>query len=249
MFTDEHALFQLLPAYIRSRDAGAKQELEQLVAVIGGQAAALERDLERMYDGWFIETCDDWLVPYIADLIGLEPAHLSIGEDPERRRRLAQVLSARAATANAIPHRRRKGTLWILEELARDVAHWPARAVEFYRRVVVASHLDHLQPSRPAVADIRSAQAMSQLNGPLDAFCHLNDVRRISAESRGRYAVQNVGLFVWRLRPYPVTRTTAYCREDVGKHCFTFSALGQDTQLFRAPAPETDRTALARAEH
>lgn len=250
MFTDEHALVQLLPSYIRSRDAAAGGPLDQLVAVIGGQAAALERDLERMYDGWFIETCDDWLIPYIADLIGLEPAHLSTGEDAERGRRLSQVLSARSATANAIAHRRRKGTLWILEELARDVAHWPARAVEFYRQTVVASHLDHLQPARPAVADVRSAHELSQLNGPLDGFRHLTDVRRISsAESRGQYAVQNVGLFVWRLRPYPVTQTTAYCREDVGKHCFTFSALGQDTQLFRAPAPETARTSIASAEH
>jgi len=250
MFTNEHALVQLLPSYIRSRDANSGNELEQLVAVIGGQAAALERDLERMYDGWFIETCDDWLIPYLADVVGLEPAHVSTVENAERRRRLTQVLSARSATANAIAHRRRKGTLWILEELARDVAHWPARSVEFHRQVVVASHLDHLYATRAALADVRSAHALSQLSGPVDGFCHLTDVRRISnADSRGQYAVQNVGLFVWRLRPYPVTRTTAYCREEAGKHCFTFSALGQDTQLFRAPSPETTRTSTARAEH
>jgi hypothetical protein len=247
MFTDEHALFQLLPAYIRSRDAAAKGELEQLLAVVGDQAVALQRDLERMYDGWFIETCDEWVIPYIADLVGVEPAHVSSGDDVERAGQLARVLSARAATANAIAHRRRKGTLQILEELARDVAHWPARAVEFYRRVVAASHLDHLQPSRAAVADIRSAHTLSQLNGPFDERCHLTDVRRIgNADSPGRYAVQNVGLFVWRLRAYPVTRTTAYCREDIGKHCFTFSALGHDTALFRAPLNDDLPTEITR---
>jgi hypothetical protein len=251
MLTERHALYRLLPAYIRFRDQKAGKELEPLLTIVGDQAAALQRDLERMYDGWFIETCDEWIVPYIGDLLGLEPAHLAPGEaGSERAGRLRQVLSARSATANAIAQRRRKGTLWVLEEIARDLAHWPARAVEFYRHLVVASHLDHLQPARPAIADLRSARRLADLNGPFDEFCHLSDVRRIShGGSRGLYGLPNVGLFVWRLRPYNVSKTPAYCREDAGMHCFTFSALGHDTQLFRAPRPESVRTDIARAEH
>lgn len=239
MFTDRHTLYRLLPAYIRFRDQKAGHELEQILAIVGDQAAALQRDLERMYDGWFIETCDEWLIPYIGDLLGLEPAHLATGEPgSERDRRLRGVLSARLATANAIAQRRRKGTLWVLEEIASDLAHWPSRAVEFCRHLVVASHLDHLQPSRRATADVRSARRLADLNGPFDDFCHLGDVHRIGhGESRGQYGVPNVGLFVWRLRPYNVTRTAAYCREDAGIHCFTFSALGHNTQLFRKQRP------------
>jgi hypothetical protein len=249
MFTEPDALYRLLPAYIRFRDQKIDQPLEQLLSIVGDQAAAIERDLERMYDGWFIETCDDWLIPYIGDLLGLEPAHLAVAQanlacGPE----LARVLSARSATANAIAHRRRKGTLWVLEEIARDIAHWPARAVEFYRQLAVASHLDHPQPSRLAVADIRAARSLVDLDGPFDGFCHLNDVRRIShAASPGRFAIPNVGVFVWRLRPYTVTKTTAYCREEAGMHCFTFSALGHDTPLFRAPVAEPRSTDIARA--
>jgi hypothetical protein len=251
MFTEPDALYRLLPAYIRFRDQKADGELRQLLSIVGDQAAAVQRDLERMYDGWFIETCDEWLIPYIGELVGLESPHLTSGRPGmEREQRLRQVLSARSAVANAIAQRRRKGTLWVLEEIARDIAHWPARAVEFYRQVVVAAHLDHLQPARTATADLRSARRLVDLDTPFDEFCHLGDVRRISHEqSPGWYGIPNVGLFVWRLRPYKVTATAAYCREDVGAHCFTFSALGNDTQLFQNPSPEIERSDIARAEN
>jgi hypothetical protein len=251
MFTESDALYRLLPAYIRFRDQKAGGELKQLLSIIGNQAGALQLDLERMYDGWFIETCDEWLIPYLGDLVGLALGPItSRAPGTEREQRLRQVLSARSATANAIADRRRKGTLWILEEISRDVAHWPARAVEFYRRVVVATHLDHLQPARTATADLHSARRLADLDSPFDNFCHLGDVRRISDEqSSGRYGIPNVGLFVWRLRPYSVTKTAAYCREEVGPHCFTFSALGNDTQLFQNPIPEIERSKIARAEN
>jgi hypothetical protein len=251
MLTDPNTLYRLLPAYIRFRDQKSGSPLQQLLGLAGDQAAAIARDLERMYDGWFIETCDEWLIPYIGDLVGVEPAHVAAGTAGiERDQRLRQVLSARAATANAIAERRRKGSLWVLEEISRDAAHWPARAVEFYRRVVVASHIDHLQPGRTAIADLHSARRLLDLDTPFDDFCHLADVRRIgNTDSPGRYGIPDVGLFVWRVRPYSVTATTAYCREDVGSNCFTFSALGNDTQLFQNPLPEIERSAIARAEN
>jgi hypothetical protein len=251
MFSEPDALYRLLPAWIRFRDQKSDGPLQQLLSIAGDQTAALQRDLERMYDGWFIETCDDWLIPYIGDLVGLDPAHLALGPaGAERQHRLRQVLSARAATANALAHRRRKGTLWVLEEIARDVGHWPARGVEFYQHLVGTTHLDHPQPKRLAIADVHSARRLADLDGPFDEFCHMSDVRRVSnAESRGQYAIPNIGLFVWRLRPYRVTSTTAYCHEEIGAHCFSFSALGYDTQLFQRPVPEAERSVIARAEN
>src|SRR5262245_21736732 len=124
MVPEPTAIYDLLPSIVRSRDQAGTRALKELLTIVGGQGAALQRDLDRMYDGWFIETCDEWLIPYIGDLLGLEPAHLTrngVSGSPG----LAGALSARAATANAIAHRRRKGTLWVLEELARDLAHWP----------------------------------------------------------------------------------------------------------------------------
>ena len=34
------------------------------------QVAVLEDDLEQLYDDQFIETCAEWVVPYIGDLVG-----------------------------------------------------------------------------------------------------------------------------------------------------------------------------------
>ena len=60
----------------------------------------------------------------------------------------------------------------------------------------------------------------------------------------GRYDIPSLGLFAWRLRAYTVSHCHAYCLEDVGPHRFTFSALGNDTQLFNVPRPD-DETAIS----
>ncbi len=261
MFADKDALYDLLPAYIRLRDAQTgirfpdeqtgveRQEgaLQELMAIIGAQARLIERDFVRMYDNWFIETCDDWVVPYIGDLLGYDMLPGPAGDrGTVSGRRLAQVVAPRREVANLIAHRRRKGTLWLLEELAQDVANWPARAVEFYRLLAVSQHLDHRQLTRTATVDVRDATRLELLDTPFDTSGHLADMRRISSEeSPGHHNIPNVGLFVFRIKPYTVTKTSAYCREDEGLHCYTFSVLGNDTPLYRLPEPERDATSLA----
>ena len=54
--------------------------------------AALEENVEQLYDDQFIETCADWVAPYIGDLIGYRPLH---GVAPT-------VASPRAEVANTI---------------------------------------------------------------------------------------------------------------------------------------------------
>ncbi|HRP22095.1 MAG TPA: hypothetical protein PK925_15830, partial [Alicycliphilus sp.] len=66
-------LYQLLPAIHRLRDAEQGQPLRALLAVIEEELTALELDAARLYDNWFIETCDEWTVPYIGDLVGARP--------------------------------------------------------------------------------------------------------------------------------------------------------------------------------
>ncbi|WP_082568374.1 hypothetical protein [Rhizobacter sp. Root1221] len=240
MQAPRESLYSLLPAVIRQRDQNAEKALEQLLAIIDEQAVQIERDFERMYDNWFIETCDDWVVPYIGDLLGYElpPGVLASGAGSAA---LERVLAPRREVGNLIAQRRRKGTAVVLEALARDIANWPARAVEYYQRLVVAQHLDHLRPERAATIDLRGQSALLRADSPFDASCAIVDVRRIgSAQSRGRFNITNVGLHVYRLRRYPVTRTEAYCREDQGLHCYTFSVLGNDAPLFRLPQPAAE---------
>ena len=62
------------PRSTGTRDAARRaiQRREALLALLScaEQARALEEDVERLYDDQFIETCDDWVVPYIGDLVG-----------------------------------------------------------------------------------------------------------------------------------------------------------------------------------
>ena len=97
-----------------------------------------------------------------------------------------------------------------------------------------------------ATLDVRNGDALEGLDGPFDEIAHTVEVRRInSRHSQGRYNIPSVGLFVWRLKAYPVTQTPAYCLEEEGPHCYTFSALGNDTPLYIRPQQEAEPTDIA----
>ena len=247
-------LFELLPVIYRLRDAeradqGQPGPLQSLLRVIGGQVDLVEADIARLYDNWFIETCEDWVVPYIAELIGYRPvSEAGRAGDPRgvegslRNRWLVP----RREVAGTLGFRRRKGTLALLELLGADVAGWPARAAELYRNLLVTEPINHLHPRRGRMVDLRQADALDLIDGPFDRQAHSVDVRRVgSTRTPGRHNIPSVALFVWRLGPYSVTHTPACCNEDEGPHCYTFSVLGNDCQLFTRPVPERDPWTIA----
>ncbi|WP_426700918.1 hypothetical protein ACPPVV_16305 [Rhodanobacter sp. Col0626] len=245
-------LYDLLPVVYRMRDEEQGYPLRDFLRVLATQANVLEQDIARLYDNWFIETCADWVVPYIGDLLGytlLPEAATLDASGGACVAGLGRVLAPRADVANTIDARRRKGTLSLLEDLSRDAAGWPARAVEFYRRLGWMQHLDHRHPHRGGTADLRDPGRLQRIgwaNGAFDPFAHSVDVRRMgSAHRRGRYSIPDVGVFACRLRSYPVTRSSAYCVEERGPHCFSFSVLGNDTPLFQRPLEESEPTHIA----
>lgn len=232
-FPDPDRLYMLLPAVYRQRDMENGEPLRALLQIIAEQVALVEDDITRLYDNWFIETCDDWVVPYIADLIGYVPVHEAGSvtveggtEDPLRNR----ILIPRREVANTIANRRRKGTLALLDGLAGDVTGWPARAVEFSRLLAGTQALAHPQPGGGRTLDLRDGSALDQIGGPFDARAHLADMHR-----RGRYSPDSVGLFAWRRGSYSVTLAPAFPVPEAGPHCFRFSALGQDVPLHIRP--------------
>jgi hypothetical protein len=239
-------LYALLPAIHRMRDADQGYALRALLRVIAEQVNVVEDDIAGLYENWFIETADDWAVPYIGDLVGYRPA-ADGGMPPDSSVcDTSPVLVPRREIANLIRYRRRKGTLALLELLANDVAGWPARAVEFFKLLGWNQNIDHLHAHRHRIADLREMDALERLDGPFDAISHAVDVRRVdSSRTRGRYNIPGVGVFLWRLQSYSVTRTPAYCVEESGPHCFNFSVLGQDAPLFVKPQPETDPAHIA----
>jgi hypothetical protein len=232
-------LYDLLPSVYRQRDADQGYALQALLQVIAEQVNAVEDDILQLYENWFVETCQDWVVPYLGDLVGYRPVP-GVGETGN------PILTPRAEVANTVRFRRRKGTLALLEQLARDVAGWPARAVEFYRLVGFTQSLNHLRLRRGRTVDLRRTEALDRLGGPFEEIARTVDVRRLGSPlESGRPNLPGVGLFLWRLRTYPVTSAPAYNVEEVAPNAFTFSMLGNDSQLYVRPAPEAEPTAIA----
>lgn len=240
-------LYRLLPAIHRLRDAEQGEPLRALLAVVEHELEALEADSARLYDNWFIETCDEWTVPYIGDLLGARPI----------RPVESAGVSLRAWVANTLAYRRRKGTARVLEQLARDVTGWPAVAVEFFQRLATTQHLNHVRHRPAATASVRDA-ARAELaqtdDGAFDPFAHTLEVR--NADPRGgRHNIPHVGLFLWRLRaafigagsPGDAAADFLSARPGLGGHWHLHPA-GVDAPLFNRPRTEDGAIASATGE-
>lgn len=92
------------------------------------------------------------------------------------------ILIPRSDVANTIHNRRRKGTLRLLEEIANEVAGWPAHAVEFYRLLGWTQNINALQRRRGRTLNLRHGDALEQVDGPFDTAAHTVDVRRIVSQ-------------------------------------------------------------------
>ena len=129
--------------------------------------------------------------------------------------------------------------------LANDVAGWPARAVEFLQLLGWHSGAQLPAPGPGRAPSTCARTAMLDLArqpvrpaGATRSTC----VASTRARRVGRHNIPSVGVFVWRLRSYPVTQTPAVCVEKAGPHCFTFSVLGNDAPaLSRSPSPKPIR--------
>lgn len=226
-------LYDLLPALYRSRDAEQGHPLRALLGVMDGQREALERNLRDLYDSWFIETCPEWVVPYIGDLLGVRPI-----------RAISGGASLRPYVGNTIAARRAKGTAAALEELAQDVSGWAAAAAEMFRRLGTTQHLSHLRPDNLRTPDLRDTAALERLGGPFEQANYTADVRLIGSR-RGLYNIPNVAVFLYRLLALPHEGGVVRPSTPDGPARFRFSPLGHDLTLFNPR--RTDRGVADRA--
>ena len=242
MSFDAERIYGLLPSTYRLRDGEQGGPLRALLSVIAGQVAVLENDLAQLLDDQFVETCAPWVLPYIGDLLGIRGLP-SVGADR---------INPRAEVAHTLGYRRRKGTSAMLQQLARDVTGWPARAVEFFQVLATTQHVNHVRRESRAFVEVRDADRLDFVNGPFEHLpgsierrdlTHRVDVRHV-ASGRGRYDIPHVGIFVWRLRPYAWTRApAAMVARDPRR--FTFDPLGRDTPLFHLPRTQDRFAGLA----
>jgi hypothetical protein len=235
-------LYELLPVLYRIADTQHDGQLRALLQRITAQADALHDNTQQLWDDFFIETCQRWVVPYIGELVGNIPLHdLDSATAAATAQSLFTDLAGpdlkapgaipiRADVAKTIYYRRRKGTPPMLEELGRDVTGWDAHVVEFFTLLDWNQHLEHLRMECHGCPDLRRVDLGDRVGGPWDTTTKTVDVRRIS-EWDGWYNIQNIGFFLWRLAAYLLTRITP---RAIGGTTWrlTFSPLGQNIPLW-----------------
>jgi len=232
--SDSPALYGLLPAVHRLRDAEHGYPLRTLLHSLELQAAKLGEDTTQLYENWFVETCEDHLVPYFAQLVGLDlgPALPSSGEVG---RAGADATWRRRQVADAIASRRRKGSLSVLEQIAAEATDWPARSVELARLVLSTQSVRFPDVGERRLIDVGDGAALDVMHTPLSSAAPLVDVRRLSSRrTRGTTNPTGVAVWLWRLVADSVSQAPAAgCGDD--SH-WAFDQLGRDIGLAVSPS-------------
>lgn len=237
--TGSERLYQRLPLVLRQRDLAQGEPLRALLAVMEAEREAIEVDILGLYENSFIETCEPWVVPYIAELLGIRV----LGAAPHAS------APPRTQVANTLNYRRHKGTAVILERLARDIVGWHGRAVEDFAFLGHTQNPTYPRFGKGTLFDIRRPENPALAGGPFAPPEHFRtvDVRRI-ANHRGRYNLPNLALFLWRLKTFALHAGPARQAPGTPAGRYSFDALGRDTRLFNHPATRAEIVRLA-AEH
>lgn len=253
-------LYGLLPAVYRERDAEQGYPLRALLGLVSEQSAIVRDDIEGLWNDYFIETSARWVIPYIGDLVGNNLLHGDSGSaEADTATQLftdlvgpdllpPPAVRTRADVAKTIYYRRRKGTLPMLEELARDVTGWAAHAVEFFELLCWNQNPNHVRLHSRAFADIRRVEPIDRVDGPFDAAAHTVDVRAI-AQDEGWWNIRNIGFFLWRLGAYGMSCVPARAAASAPGWRFHFNPLGIPAPLFSRWRREGDEAGLATEYH
>lgn len=197
-------LYDLLPAIYRRQDFLREEPLRALLAIVEQELGILEADINNLYENWFIETCDLWVIPYIAELVGIFDLN-----DPEKIFPIQ-----RSRIGNTMRYRRHKGTPRTLELVIQDTTGWTARVVEMFEYVITTQYLQRPRTHRKATFTLTQSTEMVAMRDYFDSNAHTLDIRAFEA-NRIRYNLKSLSLFIWRLESYPVKRSTPCYRREL----------------------------------
>ncbi|HEV7876495.1 hypothetical protein [Bradyrhizobium sp.] len=193
-------LYDRIPALYKLADQRAAQdvsphrpELEDFVRVLAGPLAVLRQSIEESYADLFIDSANDWILPYLADMVG---TRLIFPESDANRRDVR----------GTVGWRRRKGTPRMLRDLGGDLTGELVVTQEGWKRVQLAQDLDLLRSER-LVPDLRPPSIAERGYGPLDALMHAVDPRAISLRT-GKYHPKHVVHWVHPTALFPLAYGT-----------------------------------------
>lgn len=211
-------LYNRLPEIYRIRDAEQTppEQLRRYLALVEEVFGQIHANIEDLYHDLFIDTCGDWVIPYLGDLLGV--SHLS--GDP---------WTLRAEVADTIALRRRKGSLAAIERLVFDLTQWGVHCRELRESLVWSQHLNHQRPdeggvppysltattrcipTRGGTVTLCDPAMLSLLGSPFDPFAHVADLRPPRTGAI-RCNLPNLAIFLWRLRAFRLPLTCPLSR-------------------------------------
>ena len=236
-------LYARVPAYYRVLDEEQGLPLYALLAAVGEQVATVRDDLDALWDNFFIETCEDWVVPYLAALTGTNLLANPVGQ------------SNRLDVRNTVLWRRSKGTPAMLRALAQAISGWPTDLAEFFQVLGWSQNVNHLRLQSHLTPDLRDNYELSLLGRAADPFAHAADFKaaralnqaRVVPESLGigraawgtpgRHQIKNLGFFERRLQTFEIKGATPAAvapgqATPANAACYTFDPLFRNTPLF-----------------
>lgn len=158
------ALYEALPEICRTRD---KQEGDGALAAYldacGQLLDTVYNTLDQRYKDCFPETCQEWLLPYFAQLVHVRPLSPSLA-------------GRRAEIARAVFWRQGKGTVPTSEEIAREVGRLSAVCLrEGWKKVARTIDLDEAGDPASSTVDLRDQRSFT---GHRDVSRRFVDLRR-----------------------------------------------------------------------
>jgi hypothetical protein len=172
-------------------------DLRAFLEVLAAPLGVLRQSIQELHADLFIDTADDRIVPYLAEMVGTTLV-------------FPDAASNRRDVRGTVGWRRRKGTPAALEEMGAELTTQPVVLQEGWKRIQMAQDLNLLRPERVSV-DVRPAVVAEQATGPLDTLFHTADMRPISA-STGRRHPLHVAHWVHPTVTFPLEDATAVDR-------------------------------------
>jgi len=216
------ALYQILPALYRTRDTGDLKKFLDGCGVLLDQFH--ETLLQRLADSFpdnpsdGTRACQDWLLPYFADLLDV---------------RLVSPLvkGRRDEVGNAVRWRQGKGTLRVVEEVARAVGQLEVVLQEGWKRVATTPRLNiPLIPSTshgygkdcPESPPALAARHPGLPAATLDFRCPSGAVAATTANPGARQSTVDGTTHVWRQASFHGSPCHPESYEDVSRRTVDF---------------------------
>lgn len=238
-------LYNLLPSIYRLRDELQSGQLRVLMSIIESEMRLIEDDIGNLYDNWLSEACDERVVPYLRDLLAvrdLNPASPQTrGQEPQ------------ADGANPLADQQPQGTTPVLEQLARNITGWGARAVETRHLLATTQNINHVR-RRNITADLRRNRQPERLGTPFEErAAYTTEIQQSASDRRGLYHPARISLYLWRLQSYPIVwgtaRRMAIEQPNLKGRIFTFHPVHRDAPLFNQPQTASEITTPAEEIH